>query len=212
MINTQSIIEMIVVAVITIASITIHEFSHGYASYLLGDDTPKVYRRLTLNPLKHIDIIGAICLALFHFGWAKPVPINTNNYKNKRLGVVIVSLAGPLSNLILAFVATFIWIAFAGQNYYLLFAMQMMALLNLGLAVFNLIPIPPLDGSRIVSVFLSQRARNKYNSIEKYGVIFMFIIFLIPVLGTLFTTLLDFGVKGILKGYIFIISQIVGLF
>ena len=84
MINTQSIIEMLVVAVITIASITIHEFSHGYASYLLGDDTPKVYRRLTLNPLKHIDIIGAICLALFHFGWAKPVPINTNNYKNKK--------------------------------------------------------------------------------------------------------------------------------
>lgn len=212
MINTQNVIEMLIVAVITIISITIHEFSHGYASYLMGDDTPKVYRRLTLNPFKHLDVIGAICLALFHFGWAKPVPINPHNYKNKKLGVVIVSLAGPISNLILAFLATVVWIVFAAGNYYLIFAMQMLAFLNLGLAVFNLIPIPPLDGSRIVSVFLSERARNKYNSIEKYGVIFIFIICLIPVLGSLFTAILDFGVKGILKGYIFIISKIVGLF
>lgn len=212
MINTQNVIEMLIVAVITIISITIHEFSHGYASYLMGDDTPKVYRRLTLNPFKHLDVIGAICLALFHFGWAKPVPINPHNYKNKKLGVVIVSLAGPISNLILAFIATVVWIVFAAGNYYLIFAMQMLAFLNLGLAVFNLIPIPPLDGSRILSVFLSERARNKYNSIEKYGVIFIFVIFLIPVLGSLFTAILDFGVKGILKGYIFIISKIVGLF
>ena len=212
MINTQNVIEMLIVSVITIISITIHEFSHGYASYLMGDDTPKVYRRLTLNPFKHLDVIGAICLALFHFGWAKPVPINPHNYKNKKLGVVIVSLAGPISNLILAFLATVVWIVFAAGNYYLIFAMQMLAFLNLGLAVFNLIPIPPLDGSRIVSVFLSERARNKYNSIEKYGVIFIFIICLIPVLGSLFTAILDFGVKGILKGYIFIISKIVGLF
>lgn len=212
MINTQNVIEMLIVAVITIISITIHEFSHGYASYLMGDDTPKVYRRLTLNPFKHLDVIGAICLALFHFGWAKPVPINPHNYKNKKLGVVIVSLAGPISNLILAFLATVVWIVFAAGNYYLIFAMQMLAFLNLGLAVFNLIPIPPLDGSRIVSVFLSERARNKYNSIEKYGVIFIFVICLIPVLGSLFTAILDFGVKGILKGYIFIISKIVGLF
>ena len=212
MINTQNVIEMLIVSGITIISITIHEFSHGYASYLMGDDTPKVYRRLTLNPFKHLDVIGAICLALFHFGWAKPVPINPHNYKNKKLGVVIVSLAGPISNLILAFLATVVWIVFAAGNYYLIFAMQMLAFLNLGLAVFNLIPIPPLDGSRIVSVFLSERARNKYNSIEKYGVIFIFVIRLIPVLGTLFTAILDFGVKGILKGYIFIISKIVGLF
>jgi Zn-dependent protease len=178
----------------------------------MGDDTPKVYRRLTLNPFKHLDVIGAICLALFHFGWAKPVPINPHNYKNKKLGVIVVSLAGPISNLILAFLATVVWIVFAAGNYYLIFAMQMLAFLNLGLAVFNLIPIPPLDGSRILSVFLSERARNKYNSIEKYGVIFIFVIFLIPVLGSLFTAILDFGVKGILKGYIFIISKIVGLF
>lgn len=212
MINIQSIIKMLIVAVVTIASITFHEFSHGYASYLLGDDTPKVYRRLTLNPLKHLDIVGAICLALFHFGWAKPVPINPYNYKNKKLGVVIVSLAGPIANLILAFIATFIWIVFIGQNYYLDFSMQTIIGLNLGLAVFNLIPIPPLDGSRILSVFLSQRARNKYNSIEKYGVIVMFIILLIPVFGSLLTAIIDLGVNGILKGYIFIITQIVGLF
>ncbi len=211
MINTQNLIEMLIVAVVTIISITVHEFSHGYASYLMGDDTPKVYRRLTLNPLKHLDVIGAICLALFHFGWAKPVPINPANYKNKKAGVIIVSLAGPLSNLILAFIATVIWIVFA-ENYYLLFAMQTLVLLNLGLAVFNLIPIPPLDGSRILSVFLSPGARYKYNSIEKYGVIIMFFIFLIPMLGTLFTAILDFAVNGILKGYMFIISQIVGLF
>ena len=81
MINLHNVIEMLIIAAITIISITIHEFSHGYVSYLLGDETPKNCRRLTLNPLKHLDIIGAICLAIFHFGWAKPVPINTRNFK-----------------------------------------------------------------------------------------------------------------------------------
>ena len=116
MINTQNLIEMLIIAAITIISITVHEFSHGYMSYLLGDDTPKVYRRLTLNPLKHLDVIGAVCLAVFHFGWAKPVPINPNNYKNKKLGVVAVSLAGPISNIILAFIATVLYVFVPDKN------------------------------------------------------------------------------------------------
>ena len=189
-----------------------HEWAHGMVAYWMGDRTAKNMGRLTLNPIKHLDPIGAVCMLLFGFGWAKPVPINPANYKNQKLGVVVVSLAGPLSNLILAFIATFIWIAFSAENYFLVFALQMIISLNLGLAVFNLIPVPPLDGSRIVSVFLKPGARYKYNSIEKYGVIVMFFIFLIPVLGALFTAILDFAVNGILKGYIYIISLIVGLF
>lgn len=212
MINTQNVIEMLMIAAVTIISITLHEFSHGYASYLLGDDTPKVYRRLTLNPLKHLDVLGAICLAIFHFGWAKPVPINPNNYKNKKLGTLIVSLAGPISNIILAFIATALYVFIPEKNMYLNNALLICVSLNFSLAIFNLIPIPPLDGSRIVSILLPLRARNKYNSIEKYSPFIIFFIFLVPVLGNMLTVFIDFVSQWIFKGFIVIISFIAGLF
>ncbi len=212
MINTQNVIEMLMIAAVTIISITLHEFSHGYASYLLGDDTPKVYRRLTLNPLKHLDVLGAICLAIFHFGWAKPVPINPNNYKNKKLGTLIVSLAGPISNIILAFIATVLYVFIPEKNMYLNNALLICVSLNFSLAIFNLIPIPPLDGSRIVSILLPLRARNKYNSIEKYSPFIIFFIFLVPVLGNMLTVFIDFVSQWIFKGFIVIISFIAGLF
>lgn len=212
MINTQNVIEMLIIAAITIISITIHEFSHGYVSYMLGDDTPKVYRRLTLNPLKHLDVIGAICLAIFHFGWAKPVPVNPNNYKNKKLGVLAVSLAGPISNILLAFIATVLYVFVPEKNVYFNTALLVCVSLNFSLAVFNLLPIPPLDGSRIVSILLPQRARNKYNAFEKYSPFVIFFIFLVPVLGSVLTAFIDFISQWIFKGFIIIISFVAGLF
>lgn len=212
MINMQNVIEMLIIAAVTIISITVHEFSHGYVSYLLGDDTPKIYRRLTLNPLKHLDIIGAICLAIFHFGWAKPVPINADNYKNKKLGVLAVSLAGPVSNIIIAFIATVLYLFLPFKNEYVNSALLIAVSLNFSLAIFNMLPIPPLDGSRIVSILLPQRARNKYNAFEKYSPFVIFFLFLIPQLGSILTLFIDFVSKWIFYGFINIITFIVGLF
>lgn len=212
MINLHNIIEMLIIAAVIIVSITIHEFSHGYVSYLLGDETPKNCRRLTLNPLKHLDIVGAICLAIFHFGWAKPVPINPGYYKNKKLGVLAVSLAGPVSNIVLAFVATVLYLFLPLKNEYVNSALLICVSLNFSLAIFNMLPIPPLDGSRIVSILLPQRARNKYNAFEKYSPFVIFFLFLIPQLGSVLTAFIDFASQWIFKGFIEVITFVVGLF
>ena len=109
MVNTQLLISSLLTGIAVIMALTFHEFSHGYVSYLLGDSTAKQSGRLTLNPLKHLDLIGAICLFVFKFGWAKPVPINPDQYKHFKLGTVLTSLAGPFSNILFAFVALLVY-------------------------------------------------------------------------------------------------------
>jgi Zn-dependent protease len=161
--------------------LTIHEFSHGYVAWRLGDPTAKSMGRLTLNPLKHLDPIGTIALFVFHFGWAKPVPIDPTYFRNPTRDLAISSLAGPGSNLLTAAVAGgvvrvltllgiggFWWLLF---NYFVLF--------NLILCFFNLIPIPPLDGSRLVYHLLPARAAQAYAQVERYG--FLVLIGLIVV-------------------------------
>ena len=168
--------------------ITLHELSHGYVAYRLGDTTAKNAGRLTLNPIKHIDIMGLIMMVAFRFGWAKPVPVNTRNFRHPKRDFAIVAIAGPLMNLLLAFggagVATLIQYAgytsiveymtqtdmsfINGMVYYAWMLFSLFCLLNIGLAVFNLIPVPPLDGSRIVSWLLPPKASAKYNRIELY--------------------------------------------
>lgn len=157
----------------------IHEFAHGYMAYKLGDNTAKNMGRLSLNPMRHMDPIGALCMVVFHFGWAKPVPINPRNFKNPKKGFALTALAGPLANLLMAFFSAFIYlllnaifrrIAFPSaflvtlaQNTALFF--YIFHIINLSLALFNLIPIPPLDGSRILSVVLPPKT---YFGIMKY--------------------------------------------
>ncbi len=168
--------------------ISIHEFSHGYAAYKLGDNTAKNLGRLTLNPLKHLDLFGAICMVLFHFGWAKPVPINPRNLKNPKRDFALVALAGPLSNLIMAFISAFLYllaftllrrVAFEEGDIMLNIAQTSLDFvyifhsINIGLAIFNLIPVPPLDGSRILNVFLPPKA---YFGIMKYEKIIYFVL------------------------------------
>ena len=159
-------------ALAALVALTVHEYAHGYAAYKLGDDTAKNFGRLTLNPVKHLDPIGTICMIFLHVGWAKPVPINTRNFKNPRKDFAITAVAGPISNLVLAFISALLYlllfalvrdIRFEAANFgynlannTLLFLMVFHSI-NIGFAIFNLLPIPPLDGSRILNVILPER-------------------------------------------------------
>lgn len=160
----RSMLMFLMSGVACLICLTIHELSHGWAAYHLGDPTAKINGRLTLNPLAHIDWVGLFLLLTVGVGWAKPVPVDMRNFRNPKTGMAITALAGPISNFLLAFVCMALggFVLRSGMQeiwsaYVLLFLCQL-AVLNVGLGVFNLIPIPPLDGSRVVSAFLPDRA------------------------------------------------------
>ena len=143
-----------------VISLTIHEFSHAWVAVKLGDPTPRYDKRLSLNPLNHIDIIGFIVMLLVHFGWAKPVRVNPMYFENPRKGMMYTALAGPISNLALCIVASllyFLSVVFSFPTY-LVLLFYYLTFMNISLAVFNLIPIAPLDGSRIVTYFFPRYA------------------------------------------------------
>lgn len=166
-------------------AITFHEFCHGYVAYRLGDPTPRLRGRLTLNPLAHLDPIGALMLLLFRFGWAKPVPIDTRYFRKPKRDLVLVSLAGAGGNLATAIlcglVVRLVPYPFV-NNYALGLFIQLMILINIGLAVFNLLPIPPLDGSKLLYVFLPGRWLQGFFWLERYG---MFVLMALLALGIL---------------------------
>ncbi len=177
-------------------AITFHEFAHGYAAYLMGDRTAKFDGRLSLNPMRHLDPIGALCMLIFRFGWAKPVPINPYNFKKQRLGVITVSLAGPFANFILGFLSCLIYyfLAFFGgsESVFVEFLRNIFlysTLMNTGLMIFNLIPIPPLDGSKVLMEFLPPKAKYSMYRYERYfGIILLLVVYLgtlTPILSTL---------------------------
>ena len=165
---------MVYIVPAILLAISAHEFAHGYVSYKLGDPTPKIDGRLTLNPLAHLDLWGTVCLILFRMGWAKPVRINTAYYKNKKRGTILVSLAGPLMNYLMAFVSILIYGLFykAGSSYGTWF--YYLAVINVGLGTFNLIPIPPLDGSIILQE-LFPKLGDFYCRIRRYAMPLLFI-------------------------------------
>ena len=152
-------------------AISFHEFAHALVAHLNGDNTAKNQGRMSINPLSHIDPVGMITLLIAGFGWARPVPIDSRNFKNYRTGIITVALAGVAMNILLAILFSFI-IAFISLSFYdspLVEIFSAIVWINIVFAAFNLIPIPPLDGSRIVSTILPFKLRVKYDSIEPYG-------------------------------------------
>ena len=176
-------------------ALTFHEFAHGYVAYLMGDNTARYSGRLSLNPMDHLDIWGTLCLLFFRFGWAKPVPINPANFRDQRKGIIAVSLAGPLANFLLALVSgiictilrKFVGIRQIAEIFYMIFLYSQV--MNVGLMVFNLIPNPPLDGSKVLMEFLPYRMRYQMYQIERYsGIILLVMVWtgiLSPVLNTM---------------------------
>ena len=170
-------------------ALTIHEYCHGLVANYLGDDTALKHGRLTLNPIAHLDVIGTILMFLVGFGWAKPVPVNPHNFKDPKKGMLLVALAGPISNLVTAIVAGIFLRnlipsviasnqAISGFYSTLIVVMVLSIVYGVGLAVFNILPIPPLDGSRVLYGLLPDRQALAYSRFEPYGVMVLFALFL----------------------------------
>lgn len=182
----ENLTDYIYIVVAALFAIILHEIAHGLVSTWLGDPTPKRQGRLSLNPLKHLDPIGTLCLIFFHVGWAKPVVVNPDYYKNKKRGMALVALAGPLMNFLLAIFSIIIMAIFVKVNAYsnvLIIIYNFLlyfSVINLGLGLFNLIPIPPLDGSRILGAFLKDDTYEQYMKYERYGFIIIAILLALP--------------------------------
>ncbi len=187
MIDVAAWIQRLAVTIpVFLLALTIHEFSHGYVANRLGDPTARLQGRLTLNPLAHLDVFGTIAIILINFGWAKPVPVDYRYLKNPRRESILIALAGPISNLLLAAVSAFLfrsipWNAWPRDLLWLaapLYAMLRGSVyINVILAVFNLIPIPPLDGSRVLTGLLPFRQALAFSRLEPYGFLIIFLLF-----------------------------------
>ncbi len=197
------IIDLIVSLPAILWAITIHEFAHGFVAYKLGDPTPKLQGRLTLNPLAHLDLLGFIALILAHFGWAKPVVINPRNFikLGPRWGEVLVAFAGPLANFFSAFLSVLLLKYFPftylplSISEPLILVLKYSVFINAAFGVFNLLPIPPLDGSKILEAFLPYNLYLKFKEIEPYGPIILIILVISPVLNWILVPLVSGMVK-----------------
>ena len=208
--------QAVIVLIIIVGSVILHELAHGLVAYWLGDDTAKKAGRLTLNPFKHIDpymsIIVPVVLYLINapvFGGAKPVPVNFNNLKWREWGMALVALAGPFANFLIAFIA-FLLGHFTGalydpSNETLLFISQEIVFINLGFMIFNLIPIPPLDGSRVLYAISPNGVRTFLDSIERYGVILVYLLILL--FGNAFSFIMINATNGVLDFFYMIVGR-----
>lgn len=198
--------QLIIMAPPLLLALTLHEYAHGYVAYRLGDPTARDAGRLTLNPLSHLDPIGTIAFFFIKFGWAKPVPVNPYYFKNPRKDMLWVALAGPVTNLLLAVVSALLLKALIGTASFIPYSTLLEAILvplynmlvasvwiNLVLCIFNFLPIPPLDGGRILTGLLPENMARTYASFERYGFIVILLLAFSGVLGTVIFPLIRFA-------------------
>ena len=209
--NPSALFNLVISVPGVLIAITFHEFAHGYAAYKLGDNTAKMEGRLNLNPLSHIDPIGGLMLLVAGFGWGKPVHVNPSNYTRKysmEKGEAIVSVAGPAMNILLAIVFTLIYyaiykfagIAFLDSNvgYIISLLIQYIIAINIGLGIFNLIPLPPLDGSKIIMPFLPYNAKEWFRNNEQIFYIIFVVIWITGIAGTIISPVINAVSNGIM--------------
>ena len=205
---TTGVLGLVVILAIILFSMVLHELSHGAVAYLLGDTTAKDSDRLTLNPLKHLDPFMSVLLPVLLyigggpiFGGAKPVPINTQNLKFREWGFALVALAGPMTNFLLALIGFLVgyWTGWLVSADFIGYVSQYFVMINLGFAVFNMLPIPPLDGSRILYAISPDGVRRILNSIESFGI--WLVLILVAVFGVFFSSIMGGAMDGILRFY-----------
>ncbi len=185
-----------------------HEYAHALAAYHMGDNTAKNNGRLTIDPMAHIDPLGILMLIIFKFGWAKPVPINPANFKNRKKGIILVSLAGPMMNFAIAIITLLIYglmyLKFGIKNVILDRIIINVYFINIGLGIFNLIPLPPLDGSKILAGLLPTKIEYKFYQYEQYSYILLLIL--------IFTNAIDYILGPMFFYAEKIISDVVSIF
>lgn len=202
--------DMLISIIPALVCITLHELSHGFVAMKLGDTTARDAGRLTLNPIKHIDVFGLIMMIVFRFGWAKPVPVDMRRFKNPKAGMAVCAAAGPACNLILSIVLLFVYgivfyplMAAEGEwAWILLRTIATTGYLSLALAVFNILPISPLDGSKVLFSFLKPRRYYKLMKYERYGMILLIVLMATDILGNPIST-----VTGWLYDKLFFFAQ-----
>lgn len=192
--DKTQILSYIITTVSIIFVLVTHEWAHGYVAYLNGDTTAKDNGRLTLNPLKHLDLLGTISMIVFRFGWAKPVPINQFNFKKKRLGLFTVAIAGIVMNLLTAFICMIIMVN-VELNEIVFVLLDHISFYGIVFAVFNLIPIPPLDGSKILASFLPDKFQYFIYKYEKYSFFILVILIASGLIDKIFSPMILFVYK-----------------
>lgn len=168
-INFETALVWLIRIVVILFAITIHEYAHGRAALYFGDPTAKEAGRLSLNPLKHLDPVGTIFLFLFYFGWAKPVPFDVRYFSNRRKGIIVTALSGPISNLVTAFIVGLLIRYLEINNDILQIFLILALLINIGLGLFNLLPIPPLDGSHVIESMIPESLIYKYYRVRRHA-------------------------------------------